>query len=417
MRPKTYVTGDHDIDHSLIDADALWVLKKLKDAGYTAYLVGGSVRDLLIKQAPQDFDISTNAKPEEIKDIFKRQCLLIGRRFRLAHIRFGHKVIEVATFRSGDNESDLIIRDNQWGSEEEDVLRRDFTINGLCYDPASRTIIDYVGGWEDIHKRLLRSIGDPMIRFKQDPVRMIRLLKFRARIEFEIDAESKNALLQCREDLLKSSPARILEEFFRMLESGSAKPFFKMMHATGLLKLIFPSLSSFLGGESGKKIYQFLGMADKINNNRGDHKLERAVLTSCLLYPILEREIQTQFIDKGIPVQIGHVLSLTSSLIKAVVTSSFAQFPKGISATMGYIMSSQVRLTPPSGKRHFRTKLLQHKEFSLALKFLKIRSLVDEGLFEAYTTWSKVYKHHRDSDDHRGHHHAPPHKREESHIS
>jgi poly(A) polymerase len=203
VRPKTYVTGDHDIDHSLIDADALWVLKKLKDAGYIAYLVGGSVRDLLIKEAPKDFDISTNAKPEEIKDVFKRQCLLIGRRFRLAHIRFGHKVIEVATFRSGDNESDLIIRDNQWGSEEEDVLRRDFTINGLCYDPTTRTIIDYVGGWEDIHKKLLRSIGDPRVRFKQDPVRMIRLLKFRARIAFEIEEDSKKALLECRDELLK----------------------------------------------------------------------------------------------------------------------------------------------------------------------------------------------------------------------
>jgi poly(A) polymerase len=128
-----------------------------------------------------------------------------------------------------------------------------------------------------------------------------------------------------------------------------------------------------------------------------------------------EREIKTQFIEKGIPVQIGHVLSLTSSLIKEVVTSSFAHFPKGISATMGYIMSSQVRLTPPAGKRHFRTKLLQHKEFALALKFLKIRSLVDENLFEAYTTWNKVFKHQREQDDHRGHHHpAPPlHKKEE----
>lgn len=414
MRPKTYITGEHDLDQSLIDADALWVVKKLQDAGYTAFLVGGSVRDLLIGQAPKDFDISTSAKPEEIKDIFKRQCLLIGRRFRLAHIRFGHKVIEVSTFRSGDNESDLIIRDNQWGSEEEDVLRRDFTINGLLYDPTTHTIIDYVGGWEDIHKKVIRSIGDPMIRFKQDPVRMIRLLKFRARIEFDIDPESKKALLECKNELIKSSPARILEEFFRMLESGSSKPFLKMMHATGLLKLIFPTLSSFLGGESGKKIYQYLAAADQINSNLRGQKLERPILTSCLLYPILEKEIKTQFVDKEVQVQISHILSLTSTLIKLVVTSSFAHFPKAMSANMGYIMSSQFRMTPPSGKRHYRSKLLMHKEFHLAIKFMKIRSMVDEKLTEAYTTWSKVYKHHKDHDDHRGHPHAPPQKREES---
>jgi poly(A) polymerase len=246
---------------------------------------------------------------------------------------------------------------------------------------------------------------------------MIRLLKFRARHEFDIDPDSKKALLECKNELIKSSPARILEELFRMLESGSSKPFFKMMHATGLLKLIFPSLSVFLSGESGKKIYQYLAAADQINDTLYGPKLERAILTSCLLYPILEREIQSQYIDKGHEVQIGHVLNLTSSLIKHVVTSSFAHFPKGVSATMGYIMSTQFRLTPSSGKRHYRTKILMHKEFPLALKFLKIRSLNHPNVIEPYTTWSKVYKHHRDQENPRGHHHPPPHKKEEDSIS
>ena len=397
MRPKIYIAGEHDIDHAHIDADALWVIKKLKEAGHTAYLVGGSVRDLLIKIRPKDFDISTSAKPEEIKDIFKRQCILIGRRFRLAHIRFGHKVLEVSTFRSGDNESDLIIRDNQWGTEEEDVTRRDFTINGLYYDPTNHSIIDYVGGWEDVHKKIIRSIGDPMIRFKQDPVRMIRLLKFRARIEFEIDQDCKDALLACKDELIKSSPARILEEFFRMLESGSAAPFFRMMHATGLLKLIFPALAKAMG----KTTFQYLAVVDKII--KGGYKLERAVLTSCLLYPILEKSLA-----KETEPTMGHVMNTSYSLIKMVVTSSFAPFPKAISASMGYILMTQYKFTPASGKRHFRTALFRHKEFEMALKFLKIRSAVDEKLDESYTTWYKAYKHHKETGEHKVHHHAAP---------
>ncbi len=187
------------------------------------------MRDLVLKRKPKDFDISTSARPEQVKHVFQRSCLLIGRRFRLAHIRFGHKVIEVSTFRSGENDTDLIIHDNEWGTPEEDVLRRDFTINGLFYNPADHSIIDYVNGWHDIQKGILRTIGDPFTRFKQDPVRMIRLLKFQARIKFNVETKTQKALLACRDEIFKSAPARILEEIFRMLESGSASPFFQLM--------------------------------------------------------------------------------------------------------------------------------------------------------------------------------------------
>src|SRR5262249_1655161 len=152
VKPKIYHAQDHHIDLNLIDPDALYVLDRLRAAGFVAYLVGGSVRDLLVKKMPKDFDISTSALPEQIKALFKRPCILIGRRFRLAHIRFGRKIIEVSTFRTGENVEDLILQDNVWGSPEEDVLRRDFTINGLFYDSADQTVIDYVGGWEDIQE-------------------------------------------------------------------------------------------------------------------------------------------------------------------------------------------------------------------------------------------------------------------------
>lgn len=392
MRPKTYLASEHDIDHSQIDADALHIIHQLRDAGYSAYLVGGSVRDLLVNQKPKDFDISTSAKPEEIKAIFKRSCILIGKRFRLAHIRFGHKVIEVATFRSGDNESDLIIRDNTWGSAEEDALRRDFTINGLFYDPLSHTIIDYVGGWDDIHKNLLRTIGEPTIRFKQDPVRMIRLLKFRARFGFEIEQETKKALIACHEEILKSSPARILEELLRMLESGSAASFLYLMTQARLMRLLFPALTDILESGLGHAIYGLLEVADQMNMKDRHHPLDRAILVSCLLFPILEQEISTEFLKKDKIPHHGDVMMLSGSLIKTIVTTSFSHFPRRISAEVNYIMSMQYRLTPISGRRRNPPKVLRQKEFPLALNFLKIRAVRDKNILPIYSSWKNLYR-------------------------
>lgn len=407
MQPKVYFASDHDIDPDQIDADALFVLKKLRDAGFTAYLVGGSVRDLLVKKKPKDFDVSTSAEPEQIKKIFQRSCILIGRRFRLAHIRFGKKVIEVATFRSGESDGDLILQDNRWGTEEEDVLRRDFTINGLYYDPSSHSVIDYVGGWEDIHKGILRSIGDSKTRFKEDPVRMIRLLKFKARFGFDIDTEATQALLECKEEIVKSSPARILEELLRMLESGAATPFFQLMSENGLLDLLFPKLNQHLASDIGKRIYALLSAADKINQAFGAASLERAVIASCLIFPVLQHEIQNDFINQNKHPHLGEVIMISSSLIKSIVISSFSHFPRRIAALMGYILSSQFRLTPTTGKVNYRTKVIRHREFVLALKFLKLRSLANEQLIESYNAWKKVYR-HEERHDRRPHPHRAP---------
>lgn len=409
MQPKIYHADDHEVDHSLIDADALYVINKLKNAGFLAYLVGGGIRDILAKKTPKDFDISTSARPEQIKQVFQRNCLLIGRRFRLAHVRFGKKVIEVSTFRSGENESDLIVHDNQWGSPEEDVLRRDFTINGLFYDPSTHTVIDYVGGWEDIHNKILRTIGNPFVRFKQDPVRMIRLLKFQARFDFKIDPKAKEALAKCREEIIKSSPARILEEIFRMLESGYSSPFFHLMTQSGILELLFPCLTHFLEGKHGKEVYEYLAGVDGLHINDPKNLLDRSLLTACLLYPILEHELRIQYLDKGIIPHIGEIMLMTSSLIKGFVTSSFSHFPRRHSSTMGFILATQFRLTPISGKRHPRPKVMRNKEFSYALQFLHLRSLVNEKFAESYHYWNdltrQIDKHH--SGERKGHHHHP----------
>lgn len=407
MQPKIYHASDHDIDPVLIDADALYILKKLKEAGFLAYLVGGSVRDLLVKKAPKDFDISTSARPEEIKRVFQKNCMLIGRRFRLAHIRLGRRIFEVSTFRAGDNDGDLIVHDNIWGSPEEDVLRRDFTINGLFYDPEAHSVIDFVGGWEDIHKRLLRTIGEPTIRFKQDPVRMIRLLKFQARFDFAIDNSTQQALTKCHQEILKSSPARILEEILRMLESGASEPFFKLMNDCHLLELLFPCLSYFLQGNHSQYVYKLLNAADQIHQKKDRKPIHRAVLTACLLFPILEQEIYSTFHKIGQTPNFGQVMMLTSTIIKAVLISSFSHFPKRLSMETNFIISSQYRMIPPAGKRHQNPRLLHNKEFSLALSFLKIRAIADRKLMEDYDWWNHLYRQAESQSNHREHHHAP----------
>jgi poly(A) polymerase len=391
LQAKIFHATDHDIDQNHIDRDAVYVIHRLRDAGFSAYLVGGSVRDLLIKKTPKDYDISTSARPEQIKQLFGRSCILIGKRFRLAHIRFGHKILEVATFRSGDNESDLIVQDNNWGTPEQDVLRRDFTMNGLFYDPSNHTVIDYVGGWDDIHNRVLRTIGEPAKRFRQDPVRMLRLLKFQARYDFTVVPEVQNALIQCKNELLKSSPARILEEIFRMLESGYSSPFFDLMNQTGMIDYIFPCLIDFMGGKYGKEIHGYLKSADLLNKH-STKTLDRSIITCSLLFPILQREIKIQFLDKGVTPHIGEIMTVTSDLIKAFVTSSFTHFPKRNSSAMNFILSTQYRLTPPSGKRHPRPKLLHNKEFKLALAFLRIRAMVQTNLQEVYNYWLEQYR-------------------------
>lgn len=402
MQPKIFHASDHDIDPTFIDPDALQVISTLRNAGYTAFLVGGSVRDLLVKKKPKDFDISTSATPEEIKRLFRRNCLLIGRRFRLAHIRFGHKVMEVATFRSGDiADNDLIVRDNRWGTAEEDALRRDFTLNGLFYDPEGHLVIDYVGGWNDIHKGVLRTIGEPSARFRQDPVRMIRAIKFRARFGFSFDHATDTALRNCKREILKSSPARILEELFRMLESGAAAPFFRLMSDYELMPLLFPTMDHFLNGPGGAEIYQYLSTADRIQNPAEKLIIDRAVLSSCLLYPILVKEVEKQFTSKGEVPHLGDITMLTSSLIEAVVTHSFSHFPRRLSSAMAFILGTQFRFTPVSGKRHYKAQLFRDKDFALALQFLKLRSLIDPTLTETYTEWRNLYRRHI----------APPHRK------
>ncbi len=373
MQPTIYSSSDHHIKPFHIDKDALYVMAKLMQNGYIAYLVGGGVRDLLMGKTPKDFDVVTSAKPEEIKRLFSN-CLLIGRRFRLAHIRFGKKIIEVSTFRTGDtSDGELILRDNLFGTPEEDVLRRDFTINGLFYDPKNHSIIDFVGGLIDLKKHLLRTIGDPLLRFKQDPVRMIRMLKFQARFDFNICQEATKALNECRNDILKSSPARVLEEFLRMLESGHSASFLHLLKEKGFLKLLLPNF------EYTTKTLAFLQASDQIVEENKYHLPDRALMVSSLLYPLIETNLASFDSAK--------LHEISEDIIDNTLSSSFFPFPRRLRTLTGFILNAQFRLTPPGQKKPVRFRLARHPDFLLALQFLHIRSLVDPSLKEVYHLW------------------------------
>jgi poly(A) polymerase len=386
LQPKIYTVSEHKIALDKIDKDAYYVIQKLKQAGFTAYLVGGGVRDLLLNQSPKDFDISTSAKPEEIRSLF-RNAILIGRRFRLAHIRFGRKVIEVSTFRSGaTEEADLIVRDNEWGSEEQDVLRRDFTINGLFYDPENQTVIDYVDGYLDLEKRILRTIGQPDIRFMQDPVRMIRLIKFCARFDLEIHRPTFEALLKCKGEILKSSQARIFEELLRMLESGASKSFFHLLNEYGLLKPLSPFLSRHLESSPNSLVYQLLGCIDD-EVKKKIQLPDRSLLLATLIFPLFHEELQEK--NKARAMHLGQIAEAANTTIDQVF-NPFFNIPRRIRGNLGFLMASQFRFIPLDGRPVRRPRAPKDPLFPLALHLLKLRSSVQPELLPHYTLWSEV---------------------------
>ena len=302
--------SDHAISRKQIDPDALKVLYRLHQNEYVAYLVGGSVRDLLLGRRPKDFDIGTSAHPYQVKRLF-RNCWIIGRRFRLAHVRFGPKNIEVATFRrqvtaqelaaaeeltpiplgevpseaeaADDAQDRLLHRDNTFGTPEEDAFRRDFTINALFYDIGTFSIIDYTGGLQDLDARLIRSIGDPEIRFLEDPVRMLRAVVLAARLEFAIDEESLEAIFAHKHEIARSAAPRLLEEYYKILRSGHAAEAFRQLDETGLLREITPELE-----DAPEAFWTAMGAIDRYRAqfNSAPDSLTNTILAGTLLHPM-----------------------------------------------------------------------------------------------------------------------------------
>jgi len=250
VAPRILSRPEHVISRRNIDPDALKVLYRLKNHGFVAYLVGGGVRDLLLGRQPKDFDVGTSAHPQQVRRLF-RNCFIVGRRFRLCHVRFGRKVIEVSTFRRAavPEEGDTLIRrDNTFGTPEEDAFRRDFTVNALFYDIATFSVIDWVGGLKDLEARLIRTIGDPAVRFREDPVRMLRAVALAARLDFAIDPDTAEAIRFLRGEIVRSSPARILEEFYKILRHGHSRRTFEALHECGLLAYLLPEADRAIAG-------------------------------------------------------------------------------------------------------------------------------------------------------------------------
>lgn len=281
--------GDHAVSRKKIDPDALKVLNRLNRFKHSAYLVGGGVRDLLLDRPAKDFDIATSAHPNEVKKLF-RNCRLVGRRFRLAHILFrGRKVIEVSTFRRhagfGDDGDLLIKSDNTFGTAEEDALRRDFTVNGLFYNIADFTVIDYVGGLEDLKNRVITTIGDPAIRFREDPIRMLRAIRFAARLDFKIAERDLKALAKHRKEIWKGAVQRILEDILRMTTQGAAAESFRLLEETGLLGVILPRLARGMKDEeTATAVIRNLQALDE--RPRGKEELPPSFIAALLYLPV-----------------------------------------------------------------------------------------------------------------------------------
>ncbi len=378
--PVVCERAQHCISRKNIDPDALKVLYRLSSLGYTAYLVGGGVRDLLLGRQPKDFDVGTNATPNEVRKAF-RNCFLIGRRFRLAHVRFGDKVIETATFRQNSQTVGEIIEhaaegpmeDNTFGTPETDAYRRDFTVNGLFYDIKTFSVIDWVGGLKDLKKGVIRSIGDPMIRFREDPVRMMRAVKFAARLDFKIERGTDRAIRKLHSCITTAAVPRLCEEVFRLFTYGTSAKAFRMLWKFGLMGDLLPELAEFITNDGGAKssTWNYLAMLDRYEvamKKQGwdvSNGLRAAVLYAAMA--------------KANPGKARDVMGTMSRTLK---------MPKSTYFTAVLMLDSVKRLSQPPqrGRRRFA----YNRDFPDALDFNRIVARAEGRDERVLDMWDKV---------------------------
>jgi poly(A) polymerase len=373
-----YERSEHCISRTQISDNALKVLYKLKKEGFDAYLVGGCVRDLLLGREPKDFDVVTDADPEQIRKIF-RNCRLIGRRFRLAHVHFGKEVIEVATFRGkGDiqdehqqlNNEGRLLRDNVYGTIEEDVWRRDFTVNALYYNIKDYSVVDYVGGMEDHKQGLLRLIGNPEIRFREDPVRMLRAVRFAVKLGFELNPDCQKAIHADSALLASIPPARLYDEVLKLFLMGSALQTFEMLRHYGLFQVLFPATENALSFEQDGFPKLFLIKALENSDNRiADGKTVTAYF---LLAAFLWEPVQAhanELLAQGVPEYMAYQDAANEVVSRQVRVTAM---PKYITTAMREVWSLQPKFNARVGSKPSR--LLAHPRFRAAYDFLLLRS-------------------------------------------
>lgn len=396
--PRILSRSEHNISRSNISPNALKVLYRLKDQGFQSHLVGGGVRDLLLGREPKDFDVATDATPEEVRQVF-RNCRLIGRRFRLAHVHFGREIIEVATFRSrndqqkGDQEegSGMLLHDNVYGTIEEDALRRDFSINALYYNIADFSVMDFTGGIEDLEQGRLRLLGNPDARFKEDPVRMLRAVRFAAKLGFVIDPDCE-ALIFEHAHLLEEVPsARLFEEVLKLFMGGVAVSTFEKMRHYDLFGYLFPETDECLAYEEHEFPITFVlkAMENTDSRLRNNQSVSPFFLYAALLWEPT-RLFYEELIEEGehpIPAMQKAGSEVLSSQVQHVA------IPKRFSLPMREVWNLQYRFTQRHGKRAY--KLLSNPRFRAAYDFLLLRAESREIDQELADWWTKFQ--HTDS--------------------
>lgn len=386
--------SSHNISRENISENALKVLYRLHKAGYQACLVGGGVRDLILGLEPKDFDVATDASPEEVKSLF-RNCRLIGRRFRLAHVFFGRDIIEVATFRGkGEGEEDerkesdqgRILRDNVYGSIEEDAWRRDFTINALYYDIKDYSVLDYMNGMQDIERGVLRIIGDPEQRYREDPVRMLRVARFAVKLGFKIHEDTEKPLFELAPLLQDISPSRLFDESIKLFFSGQALQTFETLRHYGLFGHLYPMTEAELSRE--EQGFPVMLVAQAMKNT--DERLQQgksvtpAFIYAALLWEPIRALAQRIYEEEDLPAFPAMQKAIAQILSQQ---SRHTSIPKRFSIFMREVWQLQGRFDFMTGMRPY--KLLSHPRFRAAYDFMLLRVACSEASDEMADWWTR----------------------------
>jgi len=379
----------HHVSKTDISPNALSVLNRLNSSGFQAYLVGGSVRDLLLRKSPKDFDVSTNATPNQIKNLF-RNARIIGRRFKLAHILYHREIIEVATFRGHDavdasqqtNDRGMLIRDNVYGTLEEDAWRRDFTINSLYYNLTDGSIVDYTGGVKDVDLRIIRMIGDPSTRYQEDPVRMLRAIRFSAKLHFEIAPETAAPLSELSILITHISGSRLFDEMTKLYQCGEAVSVHRLLVQYGLFHHLFPQAAALLDSSYPVNALLINALESTDTRIRDNKPVNPAFLYAILLwFPLMARKAQLKL--EGM----DPLPALEKAMSEVITTQNkLVTIPKRFTQIMREIWLMQFRFPKRSGHRPY--PLLEHPRFRAAYDFLALRALAGDESIELAEWWT-----------------------------
>ncbi|WP_038199339.1 polynucleotide adenylyltransferase PcnB [Vibrio nigripulchritudo] len=389
---------EHNISRKQISDNALKVLYRLHNAGFDAFLVGGGVRDLLLGEQPKDFDIATNATPEQIKQLF-RNCRLIGRRFRLAHIMFGRDIIEVATFRghhqeptknvAAQSKEGMLLRDNVYGTVDEDAERRDFTINAMYYSIADYSIHDYAGGIDDLDDNLIRLIGDPETRYREDPVRMLRAIRFAAKLDMDIDEDTAAPIKELAHLLRDIPAARLFEESLKLLQSGNGLETYHLLREYDLFQQLFPDIAQEFTEDQSSQTEKMIELVLESTDKRIQEgkRINPAFMFAALLwYPL--NHMAERLMEKRNFAYYDAIMEASNMILDEQVRS--IAIPRRHTATIREIWQLQLRLPRRSGKR--ATRLLELNKFRAGFDFLEMRGEIEQGDTRELAKWWQTYQ-------------------------